>query len=143
MWEAIKLFFGFGTLKNVETTPETTKHRKVVTVQLAPAPMQKPRYNINNVKRSEYYRRGGEYYRMDDDSIIRDTALIAVLIDMFLQEDDLDYIEANYTVEDAVAASMVYDSDEIAISIPENTVDYIDPAVEAVVRTIQETETAE
>ena len=156
MWAAIKRFFGFGQSETVVVEPTENRVPKAskpeyslpevgdipvmpTGIPPAPQPIQKKRHTRKNVVKSKYYRRGGDYYDIEDDSLIMDLALVVILSEMFTAEEDWDFVE---TPEDAVVAGVVeaYDSDEIAIAAaevePETTVSDIDAAVAEVAASI-------
>ena len=60
MWQAILRFFGFG--KRPGTGPSVS-----------------PKFTKKNILPSNYYRRGGKYFAVNDDSLIEDLLLLAIL----------------------------------------------------------------
>jgi hypothetical protein len=93
---------------------------KVTTnVKAAPSAHQRKRSAVtrSNFKRSNYIRRGGNYYNADDGSLIEDLVLLALIAECF--DDPAYQDEAAYAAYDEQPAEPVYE--EPAYSEPEST----------------------
>jgi len=81
MFNFLKVLFGGAT---------TTKTVKPI----ANPPKPQPKYTRGNTSRKDYYLKNGSYYSVEDDSLIEDLILIALLSEMF--SDDVESYEAEY-----------------------------------------------
>jgi len=117
MWTFIKRLFGFG--KKLPTNE----------VDLGTPPTLKPNRAPKAVYKAIYYRRNGNYYLYEDDSLLEDLVMLAILTDMF-DESELEYQENNIVVQDIVPEE------------PETTVQSIDAAVEEIRQETSYTDTS-
>ena len=88
MWNFLKRLFGFG---KKPAPVESVKSNVVSKPTAAPVPASKTVHTRANVKREQYYRRNGKFYQYDDDSEIEDLILLAILLDVF--SDDIEMEE--------------------------------------------------
>ena len=95
----------------------------------SPTPRARPaapvRYTRENVNRSNYYRRNGNFYSVDDDSLIEDLILLALLTDIFDEPLEAGEISVEVDIVEATDSVEIDDSVEADIAA-------IDAAVEEV-----------
>jgi len=117
-WETVKEFFGFDTKQQVEIpavivannrrppAPAAPPKKETLTLIVSEADAERTRNDAlraaARVRRTQtnprqYYRRGGNYYNVDDDSLIEDLILLYVLSELF---SEADVPEFNDTVQE-------------------------------------------
>lgn len=141
-WQTVKEFFGFGdsTVPNKPTAPPpapTAGHdhspppapvRETSAPDLqvvAPVTTRQPQISLKKAQARKartnprnYYRRGGKYYSLMDDSLIEDILLLYVLTDLFSDNDVPDYneVEMARAVEPEITEEPVEDLLDIDVS---------------------------
>ncbi len=110
MFNWLLRLFGFG--KKTETVTETASLPKVESTAMpavTPAVGGTPTPTRKNVDRTKYYRKNGNFYSIDDDSLIDDLLMLAILVEMF---NEPDYVpqEDVVVIDDSAAEAAAIDA---------------------------------
>ena len=128
IWQTVKEFFGFGEYTSTQPLTEGNTRAQVKTQSAghdySPPPPPSPKVEkpvlrvIEPVTRKtqislkkaqarkaktnpkNYYRRGGNYYSCDDDSLIEDLMLLYVLSELFTEDDVPQYNDGNFAANE-------------------------------------------
>lgn len=96
MWNWIKKLFGFGKKAEAPkkpTAPVITPQSIERTVAAHKSVARRRAVTRANIRRSDYYRRGNKYYYADDDSLIEDLFVLALVMDAFGDTRPTDVVE--------------------------------------------------
>ena len=138
-WQTIKEFFGFGGTVVEETAghdhsppppPPKPALRVIEPVTRQPQiSLKKAQARKVKTNPKHYYRRGGNYYSTEDDSLIEDLMLLYVLSELFTDNDVPQYNDGNFAAnENTFDVNQVNEVPEDLLDIDVSSTPVVEPA---------------